>query len=190
MRQLGPTLCCHPVHLNAGTVGDHREPFEAIALGGFNLVRQFAAIKGIGSIASNLVESQAADGTLLQKFGPVFPNPYDRTVVYVLTTNKGVQVSNQAGDNFQPDAQLNTLLNSDAGDVNQIAFNYDSPASVVVGTESGKLFFSSGGGVWKDLTSFLPTVPIPIRSVAIDCEAIYVGTLGRGVLRVRHYSMG
>jgi hypothetical protein len=149
----------------------------------------FAERKGTWtSIASNLVESQAADGTLLQTFGPVFPNPYDRTVVYVLTTDKGVQVSNQAGDNFQPDAQLNTLLNSDAGDVNQIAFNYDSPASVVVGTKSGKLFFSSGGGVWKDLTSFLPTVPISIRSVAIDCEAIYVGTHGRGVLRVRHYS--
>jgi hypothetical protein len=133
------------------------------------------------SIATNLISSRT--------FGPVFPNPYDSNVVYVLTTDKGVQVSNQAGDNFQPDAQLNTLLDSKPGDVNQIAFNYDSPASVVVGTESGKLFFSSGGGVWKDLTSFLPTVPIPIRSVAIDCEAIYVGTFGRGVLRVRRYSM-
>jgi len=132
------------------------------------------------SIASNLISSQT--------FGPVFPNPYDRDVVYVLTTDKGVQVSTQAGDNFQPDAQLNTLLTLGAGDVNQIAFNYDSPSSVVVGTESGSLFFSSGGGVWKDLTGFLPTVPIPIRSVAIDCEAIYVGTFGRGMLRVRHYS--
>jgi hypothetical protein len=71
-----------------------------------------------------------------------------------------------------------------------MAFNYDWPSSVVVGTQSGKLFFSSGGAVWKNPTDFLPYVPIPIRSVAIDCEAIYVGTCGRGVLRVRHYSTG
>jgi hypothetical protein len=141
----------------------------------------FAERKGAWtSIATDLISSQT--------FGPVFPNPYDRNVVYVLTGNKGVQISDQAGDNFQPDAQLNTLLNLNAGDVNQIAFNYDSPSSVVVGTEIGSLFFSSGGGVWKDLTSLLPTVPISIRSVAIDCEAIYVGTFGRGLLRVRHYS--
>ena len=150
----------------------------------------FAERKGTWtSIASNLVESQAADGTLLRTFGSVFPNPYDRNVVYVLTTDNCVQVSNQAGDNFQPDKQLNTLLNSEPGDVNQMAFNYDLPSSVVVGTESGKLFFSSGGGVWKDLTGFLPSMPVAIRSVAIDCEAIYVGTHGRGLLRVRHYSM-
>jgi hypothetical protein len=50
-----------------------------------------------------------------------------------------------------------------------MAFNYDWPSSVVVGTQSGKLFFK------KDPTAFLPSVPIPIRSVAIDCEATMWG---------------
>jgi hypothetical protein len=131
------------------------------------------------AVVDNLVASQT--------FGPVFANPYDGNTVYVLTSDKGVQVSHQEGDNFQPDVQLNQLLNNDASDVNQISFNYDSPASVVVGTESGNLYFSPGGGTWKNLSGFLPVPLVSIRSVAIDCEAIYLGTHGRGLWRIRRY---
>ena len=122
-----------------------------------------------------------------QTFGPVFPNPYDSAVVYVLTSDKGVQISVDQGTTFQPEATLNALLGVDASDVNQIAFNYESPAFVVVGTESGKLLFSSGGGKWNDLSGVLPSPPIPIRSVAVDCSAIYIGTFGRGLWRIAHF---
>ena len=132
------------------------------------------------SIAANLVSTRT--------FGPVFPNPYDARVIYVLTSDKGIIVSTDSGSSFQVASSLNTLLGANVRDVNQIAFNYDSPASVAVGTESGKVLFSSGGGAWSDLTDSLPSVPIPIRSIAIDCEAIYVGTFGRGLWRIAHYS--
>jgi hypothetical protein len=82
---------------------------------------------------------------------------------------------------------LNAFVGPNVGDVNQIAFNYDRPSCVVVATESGKLFFSPGGGTWHDLTSLLPTPLVPIRSVAMDCQAIYVATLGRGLWRIVHY---
>lgn len=131
------------------------------------------------SVVENLVSTQT--------FGPVFPNPYDSAVVYVLTSDKGVQISVDQGTTFQPEATLNALLGVDASDVNQIAFNYESPAFVVVGTESGKLLFSSGGGKWNDLSGVLPSPPIPIRSVAVDCSAIYIGTFGRGLWRIAHF---
>jgi hypothetical protein len=120
-------------------------------------------------------------------FGPVFPNPYDVSVVFVLTSDQGVRVSSNGGSTFPPDAQLNKLLPSGAGDVNQISFNYENPAAVVVGTETGRLLFSRSPGVWNDLTGILPTPLIPIRSIAIDCRSIYIGTLGRGLWQVRHY---
>lgn len=130
-------------------------------------------------IVTNLVSTQA--------FGPVFPNPYDDRVIYVLTSDKGIQVSTNSAVSFQPEANLNALLGPDVTDINQIAFNYDRPSCVVVGTETGKLFFSPGGGVWRDFTRLLPRPVVPIRSVAIDCEAIYLATLGRGLWRVVHY---
>jgi hypothetical protein len=130
-------------------------------------------------ILSDLMSSQV--------LGPVFPNPYDSGVIYALTSNKGVQVSVDAGSTFDADTQLNTLIGGDAGTVNQISFNYDRPSSVVVCTENGNVFQSSYLGQWNDLTPILPYPLIPIRSVAIDCEAVYVATLGRGLMRIVHY---
>jgi len=122
-------------------------------------------------------------------FGPVFPNPYDANVLYVITSDKGVQVSTDVGASFHPDADLNALVGMAPGGINQIAFNYDRPSCVVVGTENGKLLFSirSFGG-WQDFSVVLPAPLVPIRSVSVDCEAIYAATLGRGLWRVVHYS--
>jgi hypothetical protein len=132
------------------------------------------------SVVSNVVSSQL--------FGPVFPNPYNISVVFVLTSDQGVRVSRDGGVTFPADPQLNALLPSGAQDINQICFNYDNPAGVVVGTESGRLLFSPTPGTWKDLSGFLPQPLVPIRSVAIDCYALYLGTFGRGLWRVRHYN--
>ena len=121
-----------------------------------------------------------------QTFGPVFPNPYDSSVLFALTSDKGIQVMTATGGTFAPEAGLNALII--ASDVNQIAFSYDNPSMVVVCTESGKDLLNRGDGSgWSDLSGALPTVPIPIRSIAVDCEAIYLGTFGRGLWRIVNY---
>jgi hypothetical protein len=122
-----------------------------------------------------------------QTFGPVFPNPYDSRIVYALTSNQGVVVSSNAGSNFAPDANLNALAGPDIANLNQIAFNYDHPSSVAACTESGRVFFSPGGGAWRELSGLLPKPLISVRSLAIDCEAIYLGTFGRGLMRIVNY---
>jgi hypothetical protein len=140
----------------------------------------FAERKGSWTqVLSNLVWSRT--------LGPVFANPYDAQVVYALTSDKGVQVSTDAGSTFQPDAKLNALVGGSAGVVNEISFNYDRPSSVVVCTMGGQLFHSGSPGAWQDITPLLPTPLIPITSAAIDCEAIYLGTFGRGLMRIVHY---
>ena len=130
-------------------------------------------------IVANLVSAQL--------FGPVFPNPYDQRMLYVLTSDKGVQVSTDSGATFQPEVNLNTLVGTNASDINQIAFNYDRPSCIALGTESGKLLFNPGGSAWQDLSTVLPSPLVPIRSVAVDCEAVYAATLGRGLWRVVNY---
>lgn len=130
-------------------------------------------------VLHNLVNSQT--------FGAVFANPYDSSVVYALTSDQDIVFSSDAGTMFTPDGQLNALVGRDASRVNQIAFNYDRPLSLAVCTENGQVFYSNTNGVWQDLTSHLPIPLIPIRSIAIDCEAIYLGTFGRGLMRIVHY---
>lgn len=129
-------------------------------------------------VLRNLVSSQT--------FGPVFPNPYDARVVYALTSDRGVVVSSTSGSTFNPDTNLNALVGGGAGEVNQIAFNYDQPSSIAVCTDRGQVF-SYSHGAWHDLSELLPIPLIPIRSIAIDCEAIYLGTFGRGLMRIVHY---
>jgi hypothetical protein len=122
-----------------------------------------------------------------QTFGPVFPNPYDARVVYALTSDRGIVVSTNSGSTFAPDTALNLLVGANPANVNQFAFNYDRPSSVAVCTDDGHVFFSPQAGTWRDLTPFLAPPLISIRSIAIDCEAIYLGTLGRGLMRLSTY---
>ncbi|MDE0010334.1 MAG: hypothetical protein OXU36_04280 [Candidatus Poribacteria bacterium] len=37
-------------------------------------------------------------------------------------------------------------------------------------------------GIWKQVT---PEIPVPITSLAVDSNVLYVGTMGSGVLRFR-----
>jgi hypothetical protein len=132
--------------------------------------------------ATNLVSTAA--------FGPAFVNPYDPSIVYVLTAS-AVQISTDGGFNFATDTALTQLViganQSSVSIVSQISFNYDNPVKVVAGTTRGDIFFSPGGGNWRDLTGVLPAPLAPVMSVGIDCTGIYVGTFGRGVLRVTGY---
>jgi hypothetical protein len=134
-------------------------------------------------IATNLLNSAAW-------FGPAFVNPYDPSVVYVLT-GSAVQVSTDGGINFATDKALTQLVvganQNPTSIVTQISFSYDNPVKVAVGTTRGDIFFSPGEGNWRDLTGVLPELPVPVTSVGIDCTGIYVGTFGRGVLRITGY---
>jgi hypothetical protein len=60
------------------------------------------------------------------------------------------------------------------------------PGELAVGCDNG-LFSSGGGGQWSNLTSFLPRPRSTITYVAIDCEAIYVSTDARSILRILNY---
>jgi hypothetical protein len=130
-------------------------------------------------VLRNLVNSQT--------FGAIFANPYDSRVIFALTSDQNIVVSSDSGSTFTPDRQLNALVGRDVSKVNQIAFNYDRPLSVAACTENGQVFHSYTNGVWQDLTGHLPSPLIPIRSIALDCEAIYLGTFGRGLMRIVHY---
>lgn len=129
-------------------------------------------------VLQNLVSSRT--------FGPVFPNPYDARIIYALTSDQGVVVSLDSGSTFEPDTNLNAFVGSETAEINQIAFNYDQPSSVAVCTERGRVF-NLRHGMWQDLSGLLPIPLIPVRSIAIDCEAIYLGTFGRGLIRIVHY---
>ena len=156
--------------------GDRTQPVYYV----FNGSTLFAERDGGWTpVLRNLVSSQT--------FGPVFVNPYDSRIAYALTFDQGVVFSSDAGSTFMPDANLNALVGGDVSKVNQIAFNYDRPSSVALCTENGQVFQSPRLGVWHDLSGQLPVPLVPIRSTAVDCEAIYLGTLGRGLMRIKHY---
>ena len=112
-------------------------------------------------VLSNLVSSQT--------FGPGFANPYDARIVYALTSDQGVVVSTDGGSRFASDAKLNALVGADATNVNQIAFNYDHPASVAVCTETGQVFHSLSDGVWQEGCIPLPQSHLP-ASEDVDCR--------------------
>jgi len=132
------------------------------------------------SVAKSLVSSP--------QFGPAFVNPYDQNMLYALAQNT-VLLSTNGGNTFNPDPAL-TALAAGVGKlpmstIAEIAFNRANPAEVAMGAESG-LFFGTNGK-WTDLTALLPRPRSKITSVAIDCEAIYVGTDARSVLRIVDY---
>ena len=121
-----------------------------------------------------------------QLFGPAFPNPYDQRMIYVLTSDKGVQVSMDSGTTFQPEAgrsasrpqphrhqpdrvQLRPPIVCSSG--NRERQTALQPGRWrMAGPQRGAAFTAS-----------------PIRSVAVDCGAIYAATLGRGLWRVVNY---
>jgi hypothetical protein len=120
-------------------------------------------------------------------FGPAFVNPYDQQVLYVITTT-GILASSNGGLSFSVDAQLTSLV---AGPnrrpmsmLAHMTFGYDDPSEVAAVTSQGGLFYSSGGGAWKDFSGFAPRPQCPFVAVGMDCEAIYVTTDGRGIFRV------
>jgi hypothetical protein len=133
------------------------------------------------AVAQNLVWSAA--------FGPAFVNPYDSNMIFALT-NTTIQVSSDGGKTFPTEAQLTSLVrgssNLPMSSLAQIGFNYDNPAEIVVGAQTG-LFFRSAAGRWANLTALLPKPLALITGVGIDSEALYVSFDSRSIVRVTGY---
>jgi len=116
---------------------------------------------------------------------PVFVNPFDTSEVLVLTSD-GVLQSQDGGGTFAPEDGLNHLIGgAAAGTVVEMAFNRDNPRELAVATNSGG-YFRDSSGAWHNLRPLLPKPATgTITAVAIDAEAVYFSSDGRGVFRVR-----
>lgn len=73
------------------------------------------------------------------------------------------------------------------GTLSDMAFLRDNPQAVCASSPFTGVFYNSGDGVWRDLTRYLPGPFTPVSALGIDCEGIYVGTEGRGLMRITGY---
>jgi hypothetical protein len=146
--------------------------------------------------------------------GPLFPDPYDASLVYAIAQTGIWKLS--AGT-FAPDNILTALLTrsgtfpitdsfpgatatSQNGDdtlalhVSQarplstlvdMSVDDADPYRVVVASAFGSVFFQDRReGFWRDLTPFLPTPTPAISSVAIAHDGVFVGFEGRSVWKI------
>ncbi len=146
--------------------------------------------------------------------GPVFPNPYDRNHVLVLTS-RGVRVSLNGGTTFADDEVLTALITGSGtypltsmysganptqvvhfsqaramGTLADVAFLRENSTELVVASPYTGLFYrNTACGTWQSLTPFLPRPLTAIGSVGIDHEAVYAAIDGRSVWRVRAYEL-
>jgi hypothetical protein len=147
-------------------------------------------------------------------YGPAFVNPYDPSMVYVLTSS-GVKVSTDGGATFQTDTSLTALLTASGkypltgafnggngtygygnlvrgmgsranlmGTLSAMAFNRQQPNQIVAASPYTGVFVNFGNGSWSYLTGYLPQPLASVSSVGFTGPLVYVATEGRGLLRV------
>ncbi len=145
------------------------------------------------------------------QFGPVFVNPFDPKVVYVLAKD-GVKVSQDGGDSFSQDSDLTRLITEEgkypliAGELTgkstgvvlasrsnssatlaQVVFDREHPDTVAACSPFTGVMMRSGQSGWTSLRKYLPRPLPPIVSIAIANESVYCGSEGRGVFRIKSY---
>jgi hypothetical protein len=142
--------------------------------------------------------------------GPVYVNPYDADVVYILTASGVFASVNATSSNatFQKDVDLSSLVSGNgtypfiagfpggnATNVDQaihnggsptetlsdMSFDHDDPSHVAAASPFTGAFANLGTG-WLDLGQYLPKPLSPVISVHLLGRRLWVGTLGRGVL--------
>jgi hypothetical protein len=65
-----------------------------------------------------------------------------------------------------------------------MAFDHENPTHVAAGSAFTGVFANLGDGKWLNLGKYLPKPLTPVVSVGIAGSEVYVGTLGRGVLKL------
>jgi hypothetical protein len=163
----------------------------------------------LNNVKQQLPQLDILDGGSL---GPVFLNPYDENHFYVLT-DSGIQVSLDGGVSFKVDGALTDLCTdgkrypfvgrygggngqdviiasraNPMGTLSAVAFNRFAPHTVVASSPFTGVFYRQDVGdpksPWVDLGSQLPAPFTAVSSIMLDDEGIYVGTEGRGLLRI------
>lgn len=144
-------------------------------------------------------------------YGPAFINPFNPTRIFVLT-GTGVKASKDGGASFQDQPNLTALLTGAGkfpitgtftangvgvvhasqafplGTLSHMAFNRGNPLEIVAASPFTGVFYSGDDGAsWTDLAKYLPTPRTSVSAVGIDCQAIYVATEGRSVVRLLGY---
>ncbi|MCC6677005.1 MAG: hypothetical protein IT436_07665 [Phycisphaerales bacterium] len=196
--------------------GAHTAPIYYLLAGSAGAPRLFRSDGQAQGTAWTPVPNQPAhivDNGLGYRNGPVFVNPYDADMVYVLTTD-GIFVSTNATDmlpTFDLDGPLSQLVSGNGafdfkagfqgGDgtnvdkafqngswpmetLSDMVFDHANPTHVAAASAFTGVFVNLGDGVWRDLSPYLPKPRSSIVSVGLVGNQVYVGTLGRGVLRL------
>ena len=147
------------------------------------------------------------------EYGPLFVNPYDSKVLYVATSG-GIYISGDGGNSFAEDVILTKLVTgsgkypmygtfsggngtslpgTSATHANAMcplscmAFGRNDPGKIVASSPYTGIFYKNENADWKDLTKYLPTPFTPISAVTMSGSDIYIGTEGRGLLRINNY---
>lgn len=147
------------------------------------------------------------------EYGPLFVNPYDTKILYVATSD-GVFVSGNGGMSFFKDITLTDLISASGTysisgtfsggngislpgtsathanpmcPLSCMAFDRESPGKVVAASPFTGVFYKHNALEWKDLSRYLPRPFTPISTIAISKSDIYIGTEGRGLLRINNY---
>jgi hypothetical protein len=174
-----------------------------------NLWRRPSAVEGWTRIFNGL---QAAEST----YGPAFVNPFNPSQIFVsgpggvwsssidgagnLTFSfEAVLTSLLTGSGkysftgaFEPGTPLRALGNRSrsvtTATLAHLAFNRNSPNQFAAVSPFTGIFYN-GDGNWRDVGHYLPTPRTPIVSIALNDEAIYAATEGRGIFSVKKYAL-
>ena len=187
--------------------GGHRSPtYFAYANG-----RLYRSEGSRWRILPNLSDGHPFEILPGNQFGPVFVDPFDPKVVFVLAKD-GVKSSQDGGDTFTNDLELTRLITENgkypvtvgeltgngrgvvlatransSATLAQVAFDREHPGFAAACSPFTGVMVTDGHGKWKSLRKYLPSPLPPIVSIAIANDAIYCASEGRGVFRIVNY---
>jgi hypothetical protein len=105
---------------------------------------------------------------------------------YMPTTGFSGGNTGFSGGNSDVDI-ANSYFSLTMATLSDLSWNRTKPAEMAAVSPFTGLFYSSGNGQWKDLTSSLPSPHTPISAVTINDNSIFIALEGRGVLEIRDF---
>ena len=107
-----------------------------------------------------------------------FPVAHFRAVTFVGST---VYVATDKGVVYASDGNLDWHATMDTEGASIVIERFAVDGTTLYGTSEQRVYqFKESSGVWQQVA---PEIPMPITSLAIEGNALYVGTFGSGVLR-------